>query len=201
MSNIDKNKMNNWIKDNKDMILNLMKEVSKTKNMTFDTVITEEHNVSDLILAEEFPRYGIQFTVSDTDLMVNHFISLDVESVNTLYLILSGKTSEEKITEEQIGAIQVGFNDLLNKISSLSSENNNGIFSFGDHSFSKFESADNIEKILTNNDGVYLVHNLSIGKDKLILNHYCWSKTKKENMSELLHNSQSYDTNNNIFTG
>ena len=61
MSNIDKNKMETWFTENHDSMVELLKDVLNQKKVVFDTTITDEHNVSDLVLSEEYPRVGIQF--------------------------------------------------------------------------------------------------------------------------------------------
>ena len=141
MSNIDKNKMETWFTENHDSMVELLKNVLNQKKVVFDTTITDEHNVSDLVLSEEYPRVGIQFIASREDSVESHLLTIDIESMNNLYSMISGESFEGELTEEQMSTVQNSLDALLGKISNLFKEDSDSV-NFQDISITRYDSGD-----------------------------------------------------------
>ena len=191
MSNIDKNKMETWFTENHDSMVELLKNVLNQKKVVFDTTITDEHNVSDLVLSEEYPRVGIQFIASREDSLESHLLTIDIESMNNLYSMISGESFEGELTEEQMSTVQNSLDALLKKISNLFKEESDSV-NFQDISITRYDSGDNIEKLLPKTEGLSLIHTFSFGKEKIISNHYSWSKQEGDDLIDV--SSAEFDT-------
>ena len=178
MSDLDKNKLNAWFDTYQGTIINHIKEIFNQKKVGIDSSISEDQNLLEQVLGEDFPRAGIQFSTKQENTHTQHLITLDLNSVKLIYSALSGEKIEDHLSDEQYTALNEALKQLLEKISDSIDETSMK-FTARDISVYSFDSGENFSKDLPIENGISISHNLTFGKDKISLNQFSWNKIVK----------------------
>lgn len=175
MSDIDKNKLNAWLDTYQDTIINHVKEIFNQKKVEIDSSMSEDQNLLEQFLGEEFPRAVIQFSTKQEKTHIQHLITLDLNSVKFIYSALSGEKIEEQLSDEKYTELSEALKQLLEKISDSIDETSMK-FTAQDISVYTYDSGENFSKDLPIENGISISHNLTLGKEKISLNQFSWNK-------------------------
>ena len=179
MSNIDKNKLDTWIEENRDSLINNIKEIFNQEKVEFESTISDDQNLADQVNAEKFPRVGIQFSSSDGSSHLQHLITVDSNSVLNLYSWMSGEKIKDTLDEEQWKKFQEGIEQFLLDVSN-SVEDETMKFTVQNLTVSQYDSGDDFSILLPLDSGLSASHNFKLGKDTISVNQYSWSKSTSD---------------------
>jgi len=175
MSDLDKNKLNAWFDTYQDTLINYIKEIFNQKKVEIDSSISEDQNLLEQVLGEEFPRAGIQFSIEQENTHTQHLMTLDLNSVKIIYSALSGEKIEDHLSDKQYTDLNEALKQLLEKISDSIDETSMK-FTVRDLSVSSFDSGESFSKDLPIENGISISHTLTFGKDKISLSQFSWNK-------------------------
>ena len=179
MSDIDKSKLDTWFAENRDTLINNIKENFNHEKVTIESTTSDDQKLADQATAEEFPRVGIQFASSDGSSHLQHLITLDSKSVLNLYSWMSGEKIKDTLDEEQWNKFQEGIKQFLLNVSN-SVEDESMKFTVQNLTVSQFESGDNFSILLPLDSGLSASHKLTLDKDTISVNQYSWSKSTSD---------------------
>ena len=179
MSDIDKSQLGSWLKENRDSLLNNIKETFNQKKVELDSIQSDDQNLADQANTEEFPRVGIQFSSSHDSSHLQHLITLDPESALNLYSWMSGEKTKDSLDEEQWNKFREGMEQFLLNVSE-SVEDESMKFTVKNLTVSQFASGDDISKFLPLESGIITSHTFTLGKDTISANQYSWSKSTSD---------------------
>ncbi len=142
-------------------------------DVTIESTVSDDQNLSDQIGGEEFPRVLVSFTTKSNG-NNQHIISMETAAVAQLYAWMIGAEPEETVGDDQLEGLKEAANQVFGQLTAVA--DGEAAFTFDGLTTELTNSTDDFSISLPEEGGLGVSYSIAFGETTFSFGHYSWEE-------------------------